>query len=294
MTKKAWLFLLLTFFFSWIILPIYFALGGKFNTPYTLPVLLLYMFVPMTMAIIVQKLIYREPLRAPLGISFKWNRWFFLAWFLPPLLAIAAMGVNLLFPGISFSLEMEGMYQRFGSALTSEQLQQMRDSAATLPIHPFWLTLIQGLIAGITINAVAGFGEELGWRGLLQRETSHLGFWKSSALVGIIWGVWHAPIILQGYNYPEHPQLGVLMMTIFTTLFAPLIAFARIKGKSVIAAAIMHGSLNGTAGLAFLLVYGGNDLTNGVLGLAGFIVLALANLILFAWIRRTGDPVLLT
>ncbi len=294
MTKKAWLFLLLTFFFSWIILPIYFALGGKFNSPYTLPVLLLYMFVPMTMAIIVQKLIYREPLRAPLAISFKWNRWFFFAWFLPPLLAIAAMGVNLLFPGISFSLEMEGMYQRFGSTLTSEQLQQMRDSAAALPIHPFWLTLIQGLIAGITINAVAGFGEELGWRGLLQRETSHLGFWKSSALVGIIWGVWHAPIILQGYNYPEHPQLGVLMMTIFTTLYAPLIAFARVQAKSVIAAAIMHGSLNGTAGLAFLLVYGGNDLTNGVLGLAGFIVLALANLILFAWIRRTGDPVLLT
>ncbi len=53
----------------------------------------------------------------------------------------------------------------------------------------------------------------------------------------------------------------------------------------------MHGSLNGTAGLAFILVAGGDDLTNGVLGLAGFVVLALANLALYLWIRRTGDQV---
>jgi hypothetical protein len=44
----------------------------------------------------------------------------------------------------------------------------------------FWLALGQGLIAGATINAVAGFGEELGWRGFLYRELSFLGFWKSS------------------------------------------------------------------------------------------------------------------
>ncbi len=293
MTKKALLYLALTFFFCWIILPIYFALGGKFNSPYTLPVLLIYMFVPMTMAIIVQKLIYHEPLRAPLGISFRWNRWFFFAWFLPPLLAIASMGVTLLIPGITFSPSMEGMFQRFSSSLTPEQLQAMRDSAAALPVHPFWLSLIQGLIAGVTVNAIAGFGEELGWRGLLQKELSHLGFWKSSLLIGVIWGIWHAPIILQGYNYPDHPQFGVFMMTVFTTLFAPLIAYARIKAKSVIAAAIMHGSLNGTAGLSFILIAGGDDLTNGILGIAGFIVFAVANLILYFWIRRSGDQMLL-
>ncbi len=293
MTKKALLYLALTFFFCWIILPIYFALGGKFNSPYTLPVLLIYMFVPMTMAIIVQKLIYHEPLRAPLGISFRWNRWFFFAWFLPPLIAIASMGVTLLIPGITFSPSMEGMFQRFSSSLTPEQLQAMRDSAAALPVHPFWLTLIQGLIAGVTVNAIAGFGEELGWRGFLQKELSHLGFWKSSLLIGVIWGIWHAPIILQGYNYPDHPQFGVFMMTVFTTLFAPLIAYARIKAKSVIAAAIMHGSLNGTAGLSFILIAGGDDLTNGILGIAGFIVFAVANLILYFWIRRSGDQMLL-
>jgi CAAX protease family protein len=289
LNRKALLYLVLTFFFCWIILPIYFALGGKFNSPYTLPVLLIYMFVPMTMAIIVQRVVYHEPVREPLGIRFKWNRWFFYAWFVPPLLAIASMGVNLLLPGISFSPAMEGMYQRYASSLTPEQMQAMRDSAAALPVHPFWIGLVEGLVAGVTINAVAGFGEELGWRGLLQKELSGLGFWKMSFLTGVIWGIWHAPIILQGYNYPNHPQFGVVMMTVFTTLFAPLIAYARLKAKSVIAAAIMHGSLNGTAGLALILISGGDDLTNGVLGLAGFIVLAMANVILYLWIRRSGE-----
>lgn len=161
----------------------------------------------------------------------------------------------------------------------------MKSQAAAFPIHPFWIGLLQGLIAGITINAVAGFGEELGWRGLLQREFGYLGFWKSSGIIGLIWGVWHAPIILQGHNYPQHPLEGVFMMTIFTLLLSPIFSYVRLKAKSVIAAAIIHGSLNATAGLSILVVKGGSDLTIGVTGMAGFIVLALANLGLFAYDR---------
>lgn len=284
--RKISIFLGLTFLVCWLILPIYFALGGKFNSPYTVIVLLLYMFVPMTMAIVVQKIIYHAPLREPFGIWFKPNRWFLYAWLVPPLLGIATLGMSLLVPGIRFTPGMDGMFERYASQLSPEQLQAMRDSMASLPLHPFWLSVIQGLIAGITINAVAGFGEELGWRGLLQKELEPLGFWKSSLLIGVIWGIWHAPIILQGYNYPQHPVLGVLMMTIFTTLFAPLISFARVKSKSVIAAAIMHGTLNGTAGLAIILIAGGDDLTTGLLGLPGFTVMAMANVILFFYMRR--------
>jgi len=65
----------------------------------------------------------------------------------------------------------------------------MKSQVAAFPIHPVWIGLLQGLIAGITINAIAGFGEELGWRGLLQREFSYMGFWKSSAIIGIVWGI---------------------------------------------------------------------------------------------------------
>jgi membrane protease YdiL (CAAX protease family) len=281
--KKSILFIGLTFSLSWLIAILFFILGGKWNTPISMVVGVVYMFVPMTIAIIVQKFIYREPLKEPLGISFKLNRWFLVAWLLPPIVAFATLGVSLLFPGIEYSSEMAGMFERFRQLLTPEQFKKMEEQAATLPIHPFWIVLLQGLVAGITINAVVSFGEELGWRGLLQKELGFLGFWKSSVVIGVIWGVWHAPIILQGHNYPQHPIAGVFMMMVFCVLLAPIFSYVRLKAKSVIAAAVIHGSLNGTIGLAIIVVKGGNDLIIGGTGLAGFIVLAVVNLGIFVY-----------
>ncbi|MBM2832165.1 MAG: amino terminal protease family [Dehalococcoidia bacterium] len=276
--KKAGLYVGLTFLVSYLLIGLYLAFGGKWVMPGSLIVTIGYMFVPMTVAIAVQKTIYKQPVRGPLGVSFRLNRWFLVAWLLPPLIAMATLGTSLLSPAVEFSPEMTGLFERFKSALTPEQFQQMERQTALLPIHPFWLGLAQGLVAGPTINAVAGFGEELGWRGLLQKELSRLGFWKSSAVIGIVWGLWHAPIILQGHNYPQHPVEGVAMMTAFTVLLAPIFSYIRLKTKSVIAAAILHGSLNATAGLAVSVIKGGDDLTTGMTGLAGFIVLAVVNI----------------
>lgn len=86
--KKVVVFCGLTFFFSYLLVFLYLALGGKWVMPGSLIVATIYMFVPMIIAIIVQKLIFKEPLRVPLGISFKWNRWFFVAWLLPPFLVL--------------------------------------------------------------------------------------------------------------------------------------------------------------------------------------------------------------
>ena len=33
-------------------------------------------------------------------------------------------------------------------------------------------------------------------------------------IFGLIWGIWHAPFIFQGHNYPQYPVAGVFMMTI--------------------------------------------------------------------------------
>ena len=292
--RKVLIFVALTFLSSWLLAAGFYALGGRLNSPVAVVVLLIYMFMPMTMAIIVQKVIYKEPLKEPLGISFRPNRWFLVGWLLPPVVAFATIGVSLLLPGVDYSPGMAGFFERFGSALTPQQLEEAKRQLAALPIHVIWIALLQGLIAGITINAVAGFGEELGWRGLLQRELGYLGFWRSSALIGLIWGVWHAPIIIQGYNYPQHPLAGVLMMTIFTLLLSPIFSYVRLKAKSVIAAAIIHGSLNGTVGLAIMVIKGGNDLTVGVTGLAGFIVLAAANAGIFVYDRVVAsEPVVM-
>jgi len=98
--------------------------------------------------------------------------------------------------------------------------------------------------------------------------------------------LWHAPIIIQGYNYPDTPVFGVVMMTVFTTLYAPIFTYIRLKSGSVIAASILHGGINASAGLALLVTRGGNSLLVGALGLSGFIVLALVNIVLFSIVKK--------
>lgn len=291
--KKTLLFVGLTFLLSWLLTLLFYIFGGRWNTLPAIIMAAAYMFIPLIVVIIIQKLIYKEPVKKPLGISFKLNRWFVVAWLLPLAIALAAFGLGLLFPATEFSPDMSGMFVRLKLIFTPEQLTHMQSQVKSLPLHPFWMALVQSLIAGITISALAAFGEELGWRGFLLKELGYLGFWKSSAIIGLIWGIWHAPLIIQGHNYPQHPIQGVFMMTIFCLLLSPIISFVRLKSKSVIAAAIFHGSLNSTSGLAIMLIKGGNDLTIGITGTAGFIILLIANLFLFFYNRSEGKKLLL-
>jgi membrane protease YdiL (CAAX protease family) len=239
-----------------------------------------YMMVPMVAAIIVQKRIRRDPVVVPLGINFGLNRWWLVAWFAPLGIALAALGVSLLLPGVSFSREMAGLFARIGPLVGPEKVAEMRAAIGRLPVHPFWLLVGQGLVAGVTLNAVAGLGEELGWRGFLWREFERLGFWRGSWLIGIIWGVWHAPLVLLGLNYPSHPVAGIAMMTAWCVLLSPLFSFARLRTRSVVGAAVFHGSFNAFSGLALVMVSGGSDLLVGLPGIAGFVVLGMLNLLL--------------
>ncbi len=287
--RKALIFVVLTIAISWGAIGLYFALGGKWGAgSFTaLAAAIAYMWIPAIVAILVQKVIYREPVREPLGISFSLNRWFLAAWFLPPAIALVSSLLSLAFPGVSFSADMRVFAERIASyarGLSPEELEALKAQIAATPMWVAILSaLIQGLIAGATVNALAAFGEELGWRGLLFRELSPLGFWKSQALIGLIWGIWHAPIILKGHNYPQHPVPGVFMMCLFCLFLSPIIGYVRLRARSVLAAALMHGSLNGTAGIGLFFLKGGNDLTVGITGAAGLIAMALVNLAIYLW-----------
>jgi hypothetical protein len=157
--KRIGLFIGITYALSWSIIILFLSLGVRWGTPISMVVGIVLMFMPMTSAILVQKVICKEPLAKPLGISFRLNRWWLVAWLLPPLIALATIGVSLFIPGISYSPEMTGFFERFEGIIPPEQLEQMKEHLAALPIHLFWIGLIQGLFAGITVNAVAGFGE---------------------------------------------------------------------------------------------------------------------------------------
>ena len=284
-TKKILLFILLTFFIDWALVFLFITMGGKVDSVGIMLLGAAYMFVPMIVTIVIQKAILKQPLAGPMGISFKVNRWFFVAWFLPLIIAFAVMGVSLLIPGVTFTPDMSGFMDSLASALSPEQMEQAMEQLASMPVHPVWLIVVLALISGTTTNAILGFGEELGWRGFLLKELGFMGFWKSSALIGFIWGIWHAPLVLLGLNYPQNPQLGVLLMTSWTILIAPLFSYIRIKSRSVIAASIFHGTINAVPGLAIILIAGGSDLTVGLTGLAGFVVFALADILLWIYDR---------
>ena len=93
----------------------------------------------------------------------------------------------------------------------------------------------------------------MGWRGYLLRQFKGKSFLGTAVIIGIIWGLWHAPLILMGHNYPRHPQWGVLMMVVVCILMSFIIQYFRIKSGSVIVAAIMHGTCNAVAGTTMVV-----------------------------------------
>lgn len=244
-----------------------------------------YMLIPALSVLLVEKVVYREPIKKRLLLSFKLNGWFVVAWLFMPLLMFVTIGVNLLFPGVSYNPEMTGFFSRLENLMTPEQMEQFKQSMETLPVNFLFIILLQGLLAGATVNALAAFGEELGWRGFLLDAFREMKFYKAALLIGVIWGIWHAPLILMGHNYPQHPQAGVFMMVGLCILISPLLLYVTIKARSVFAAAVMHGTMNATAGISIMTINGGNDLVSGIAGLAGFITLALFLLLLFAYDR---------
>jgi len=82
------------------------------------------------------------------------------------------------------------------------------------------------------------------------------------------------------------------MMVLWCMLLAPIHSYIRLRAKSVLAAAVLHGTLNGTAGLSLMVVKGGNDLLIGISGLAGMIVLLMVNISLYIYERAFAkEPV---
>jgi membrane protease YdiL (CAAX protease family) len=158
--------------------------------------------------------------------------------------------------------------------------QQTEQTGTQLPVSPGMLVLIQiaqALLLGPLINIVFAMGEELGWRGFLLPRLLPLGQWKALLISGAIWGVWHAPAIAQGHNYPDHPILGILLMTIFCILFGIIIGWMYLNTRSPWVAALAHGSLNAWAGLPYLFLTPGFDTVLGgtLTSLPGFLAMGL-------------------
>ena len=123
------------------------------------------------------------------------------------------------------------------------------------------------------INGLFGFGEELGWRGYLLPKLMVLGKLKAYLLLGIVWGLWHLPLILIGFTYPGQPILGTLAFIALTITLGIYINELTLSHKSSILAGWVHGVFNSQKlGIWALIFPTTNPLIGGFAGIVGILV----------------------
>ncbi|QIO22468.1 CPBP family intramembrane glutamic endopeptidase [Haloarcula sp. JP-L23] len=221
-----------------------------------------YMFTPMVAGLLATLTSGLAP--GTVGLRVGRRRWLAVAALLALPLVGLTLALSVAVPGIAFDPSADAL------------------PGIALPGGVAGVLVTFGLVLalGTTVNAVFAFGEEFGWRGYLLWELAPLGFWKASGVIGALWGLWHAPIILDGYNFPSFPVLGVGVMVVACVAFSPLYTYVVLRAESVLAAALFHGVFNGSAGL--VVVYAVterpvlNELVASPVGLAGALAFGLA------------------
>ncbi len=184
----------------------------------------------------------------------KW-RWFFAAWLGPAVLCIlGAVLYYVVFPG-----RLDLNYSAYTAQLGEEGLALL--AADGVSVQTLILSqLVSALTWGPFVNMLAALGEEVGWRGALYpRLKERFGVGRGRLLGGLIWGVWHWPVmILAGYNYGLRywgaPILGPLLFCLITTALGILIDLLYNKTNCIWIPALAHGAVNavGSAGVLVL------------------------------------------
>jgi len=259
-------FLILSFGFSWVFFLIPLAFKGdpvQYVQMFRLFVLI-GMFGPAIAAIVCTLFVAKEPFGTLRLNKLGKGRYYLIAWLLPPLMAFLAVGLSVLIGTGKLDLSFGTMRQVLAQYPTSMPVQTL-----------ILVQMLQGLLLGPVINVIPAMGEELGWRGFLLPRLLPIGQWRAILISGAIWGIWHAPVILQGYNYPQHPVWGVLLMTISTMLLAVIFSWLYLKARSPWVAAVAHGSLNAWGALPVVFLAAGFDTAFGgiIISMTGWIVM---------------------
>jgi uncharacterized protein len=282
-------FLAIAFGLSWLIaLPLW--LGDGLASP-LFPVIAVAIMATPAIAALVVVFVVERPARKgvalglrPLGTAPRFIGFLALAIAIPvALIALALVVGSLLGVYHADLVNFSGF-----SALIDAQLSAAGVSASslTLPIAALVAVQCVAVIVGGLINLIPALGEELGWRGWLLPKLMPLGTVPALIISGVIWGAWHAPLILLGYNYPGVPGwLGVLMMCGMCILVGGVFGWLRIASGTVWPAALAHGTFNAAAGLS--VVFSAADFPIDttqatILGWSGWIVPAILVIVLIA------------
>jgi hypothetical protein len=156
-----------------------------------------------------------------------------------------------------------------------------------------WFAYLMLMISALVVTLFT-FGEEYGWRGYLLPRLLHLGEIRASVLLGVIWALWHLPLLLAGLNYPGvNVWLAIIVFTFVTVSvsFAYTWFYVASSG-SVLIAAVLHASFNNFADTFWVppILSGANPFTASVVD--GVLMVALVVVVygLFKRSVHVKDP----
>jgi membrane protease YdiL (CAAX protease family) len=221
------------------------------------------------------------------------GRRYVLAWFGPAALMVICAGLYFaIFPG-QLDIGFGYLTDLMASAGAAEDPPQL----AGLPMWVMALaTLAQAITFAPPLNALFAVGEEAGWRGFMTPElTRRFGRTGGLLIGGVVWGVWHWPLIIfagyeYGTGYVGAPVTGMLAMCLFTTALAILLSFLYERSGTIWIPALAHGALNACAAAPLLAMPSGT--TGYLLGptIAGLISVIPVVILALLALRRPSSP----
>jgi uncharacterized protein len=261
-------FLIITFAITYAIEGALIASGFRFAAipgAFGQMVVMIAMWVPTAATVITVKFVTHEKPALPNLRFGAWRAYVATAIILPVCFALVY--------GITWAL---------GLAQPDWSLEQFRAMFLTAginfpPIPNPGQVLLGLFFASVVVapffNGLVALGEEIGWRGYLLPRLMPLGKSKAYILLGVVWGLWHMPLVLIGFTYPGQPILGTLMFVAMTTAFGIFVNELTLQNNSCILAAWAHGIFNcQKLGVWSLLFPQVNPLVGGFSGVVGILV----------------------
>ncbi len=293
--RRIIIFLLLTFVitFAYELFVLPGLMANAANATMTTAFIGVAMFIP-AICVLLTRLISKEGFKDVwIRPRFKGRiRFFILAWFGPSLLIIAGAVVYFLVYPAQFD-------PTFGSLSASLAAAGTELPSASLVPYLLTQTLIAALISP-ALNIIVSFGEEWGWRGyLLPKLLERIKIIPALLISGIIWGLWHAPLIAIGHNYglgyAGFPWTGIVAMCGFCFVLGVFFSYVTLKTRSCLPAAIAHGALNGMASISLMVMPAVpqfnpfvGPIPTGILGGSALLVCALILLIVMKRDEKAG------
>lgn len=280
MTKKrVYLFIILVIglgYFTFSLIPI---LGLTYGEPSSIIILTVGMFTPTISSLLVRLITNEGFEQLYLKPNLRKNLKFYVGIYFIPTLLVLLSGLLffLIFP------------ENFDSEFTFLKASAPNQNVMTLLI----LSIAQIIVVGPIINIIPTLGEEIGWRAYLLPKLQELvGKQKAIVISALVWGLWHAPVIIMGHNYPKgyfgYPYLGILVMVLFCLMLSVLESYTFFKTESVIGAAMIHSTINASAALPIIVSKGSINplLGPAITGLFGAIPFIIVAIILFVRIGK--------